>query len=155
MTVIDPFLDRSQNSAPARLESREMAMLRHDIRGALMGVTGAAGYLETAEIDAGLRPQVERIAAASRVLACLIEAALGEEPDPDEPRIEPRIEISALSRICGGAILRRPPTAGSASSPRRARGHRSRCWSIRRRSAGSSTTSSATRSSSASRAPSG
>ena len=40
MTVIDPFLDRSQSSAGARLEGRELAMLRHDIRGALMGVIG-------------------------------------------------------------------------------------------------------------------
>jgi CheY-like chemotaxis protein/two-component sensor histidine kinase len=87
MSVIDPFLDRSQSSASAWLEGRELAMLRHDIRGALMGVIGAAGQME-AQMEAAalapeLRARVERIGAASRTLACLVGLAFGEEPDQD------------------------------------------------------------------------
>jgi len=59
MTVIDPSLDRSQGSASARLEGHELAMLRHDIRGALMGVMGAAGQMAAAELGAEARGQVE------------------------------------------------------------------------------------------------
>ena len=116
MTVIDPFLDRSQSSASARLEGRELAMLRHDIRGALMGVMGAAGQMEAAELDADARRQVERICAASRTLACLVGIVLGEEPDPAEAEADRRVETDKLPRaICAAATPPRPPTAGSRS----------------------------------------
>jgi CheY-like chemotaxis protein len=83
MTVIDPLLDRSQSSAGARLEGRELAMLGHDVRGALMAVIGAAGQVEAADPGPDLRGQVERIGAAARTLAHLVGLVLGEEPYPD------------------------------------------------------------------------
>jgi two-component system aerobic respiration control sensor histidine kinase ArcB len=95
MTVIDPFLDRSQSAAGARLESRETAMLRHDIRGALMGVIGAAGQLETAELGPEVRGQVERVCAASRTLAGLVGLVLGDEAGAAEADAE-RVETGRL-----------------------------------------------------------
>ena len=71
-------------------------MLRHDIRGALMGVMGAAGQMEAAELDADARRQVERICAASRTLACLVGIVLGEEPDPAEAEADRRVETDKL-----------------------------------------------------------
>lgn len=96
MTVIDPFLDRSQSPASVRLEHRELAMLRHDIRGALMGIIGAAGQMEAARLGDELRAQVERVGAASRTLATLVGMVLGEEPDPGEPADGPRIDTDAF-----------------------------------------------------------
>jgi CheY-like chemotaxis protein len=94
MTVIDPSLDRGHSSAIARPEGRDLAMLRHDIRGALMGVIGAAGQMETARLDADARRQVERICAASRTLACLVGIVL--EPDPADPDADRRVETDWL-----------------------------------------------------------
>ena len=124
MTVIDPFLDRSQSSASARLEGRELAMLRHDIRGALKGVMGAAGQMAAAELDADARRQVERICAACRTLACLVGIVLGEEPDPAEAEADRRVETDKLPRRSPPPLRRRgrrPRALASWSRPGRAR----------------------------------
>ncbi len=96
MSAIDPLLDRSHNLAGTRLEGRELAMLRHDIRGALMGVMGAVGQMESAALNAEARQQVERLSAASRTLAGLVSTMLGDELDPDDPDSDARIETDGF-----------------------------------------------------------
>ena len=112
MTVIDPFLDRSQNSAGMRPEGRELAMLRHDIRGALMGVMGAVGQMETATLDTEAR----RRSSASpprRGRSPAWSAALWATSPSPPIRMCPRSSTSSASSIrCGAATLRRPPSAG-------------------------------------------
>ena len=99
MTVIDPFLDWSHGLLGARLDDRELAMLRHDIRGALMGVIGAAGQMEAAGLGTAARGQVERICAASRTLASLVGIVLGDEPEAGEaPGIATEKLIAHLRR---------------------------------------------------------
>ena len=93
MTAIDPLLDRSQNATGMWPEGRELAMLRHDIRGALMSVMGAVGQMEKATLDTEARSQIERIAAASRTLAGLVAAVMGDEPEPADPDVPEVVDI--------------------------------------------------------------
>lgn len=97
MTVIDPHLDTSQNAAagPAP-EGRELAMLRHDIRGALQGVIGAVGQIEIAALGNEARLQVDRIAAAARTLGALVGTVLGEEPDRSSEGAGPGLETAGF-----------------------------------------------------------
>ncbi len=87
MTVIDPSLDAGPGASGGRLpEGRDVAMLRHDIRGALQGVIGGIGQIDAAGLDARTREQVDRVAAAAQTLRALVCAVLGDEPGPDETR---------------------------------------------------------------------
>lgn len=54
------------------------AMLAHDIRNALSGVTGGIALVGRARIEPGLIPQLDRILAAGEELGHLVAAALGE-----------------------------------------------------------------------------
>ena len=87
MTVIDPSLDAGPGASGGKLpEGRDVAMLRHDIRGALQGVIGGIGQIDAAGLDARTREQVDRVAAAAQTLRALVCAVLGDEPGPDETR---------------------------------------------------------------------
>ncbi len=58
--------------------SRENAMLAHDIRNALSGVTGGIALLDQARIEPALAGQLDRIAAAGAQLDHLVALMLGE-----------------------------------------------------------------------------
>jgi CheY-like chemotaxis protein len=81
MNAVDPSFDLGQTPQIARPRP-EVAMLVHDIRGALNGVIGGMGEIEASEIPPGLREQVERVVTAARSLSGLTAMLLGETPDP-------------------------------------------------------------------------
>jgi two-component system, OmpR family, aerobic respiration control sensor histidine kinase ArcB len=94
MTVIDPSLDVARTSlVDAPSDGRELAMLRHDIRGALQGLFGAIGQIETAALDADAREQIDRIAAAARSLSDLVGSVLGEPSDPAAEGSAPVVDM--------------------------------------------------------------
>jgi CheY-like chemotaxis protein/HPt (histidine-containing phosphotransfer) domain-containing protein len=83
MSAIDPSFDLGQTPEISRSPAaRELAMLAHDIRGALNGVIGGMGEIEASELSPRLREQVERVATAARSLASLTAMMLGDAPDP-------------------------------------------------------------------------
>ena len=84
MSVFDPSLDRNP-SWPAPKDERELAMLRHDIRGALAGVGGAVRQLARTELQPETQVQVERIAACAKALEWLIAQGFGESQKPEGP----------------------------------------------------------------------
>jgi CheY-like chemotaxis protein/two-component sensor histidine kinase len=89
MTVIDPNWERSQSAAGApgdRAGDRaaELAMLHHDVRGALQGVIGGVSQIELIGFDGQTREQFERIAAAARTLACLVGELVGDGDHENE-----------------------------------------------------------------------
>ena len=84
MSVFDPSLERNP-IRPVVRDEREMAMLRHDIRGALAGVVGGVRHLARAEIDQEVWPQVERIVASANALEWLIAQAFGDARTSDGP----------------------------------------------------------------------
>jgi CheY-like chemotaxis protein len=97
MSVIDPFLDGSQSQGSARgPEGRDLVMLHHDIRGALQGVVGAVAQVDAAALGPENRVQFERIAAASRTLAGLVGAALGEVPDPEAEKARGMVDVGGF-----------------------------------------------------------
>jgi CheY-like chemotaxis protein len=97
MSVIDPLLDGSQTPVSARgFEGRDLVMLRHDIRGALQGVVGAVSQIDVAALGADNRVQFERIAAASRTLAALVGAALGEVSEPEAGKPGAEVDVAAF-----------------------------------------------------------
>lgn len=85
MTVIDPSLDkgRSQGAAapfgevPASLDA---AMIAHDLRCALQGVTGGVAVLEKAITDPDLREQLARVFEAASGVSTLANILLGADP---------------------------------------------------------------------------
>jgi two-component system, OmpR family, aerobic respiration control sensor histidine kinase ArcB len=85
MSIFDPSLDRNP-SWPAAHGDQELAMLRHDLHGALAGIAGGVGQIAPVDLDPELRIQVDRIAASAKVLESLIALALdgaGGAPEPE------------------------------------------------------------------------
>jgi CheY-like chemotaxis protein len=91
MTAYDPLLEPGQPVA----DSRELAMLRHDIGHALAALTDGLQQLDAAELPDPVRQQLDRISAAahslSRLLGALLpehrDAARAEAPTVDLPRL--------------------------------------------------------------------
>ena len=84
MSVFDPSLDRNP-IWPSLRDEREMAMLRHDVRGALADVADGVRQLARTEPDPQARPQLERIAAAGKALEWLIAQTFGDARRPETP----------------------------------------------------------------------
>jgi CheY-like chemotaxis protein len=83
MTAIDPTLELGQRPPTVGpVDGRELAMLAHDIRGALQGVIGGISQIDATLLPPELREQVDRVAAAAKTLACLVGAMVGDEPEP-------------------------------------------------------------------------
>jgi CheY-like chemotaxis protein/two-component sensor histidine kinase len=79
MTVIDPNWEQGRGVAGGPTDrAAELAMLHHDVRGALQGVIGGIGQIDLAGCDGRTREQFERIAAAARTLACLVGELVGD-----------------------------------------------------------------------------
>ncbi|WP_424927624.1 response regulator [Amaricoccus tamworthensis] len=73
-------LNRQDNEQLPRLVSRDArnaAMLVHDIRGALRGISGSVSELEGMELADAAQDQVRRLATASATLERLVEFAAG------------------------------------------------------------------------------
>jgi two-component system, OmpR family, aerobic respiration control sensor histidine kinase ArcB len=81
--------------------SRESAMLAHDVRSALNGVTGGIAVLERSSLDPEIRVQMERIAGAAEILAEMLGDLLGETggaPLPAGPEQEGSVALAGLLR---------------------------------------------------------
>ena len=73
-------------------------MLAHDMRGALQGVLGGIAQIDAGALTPGAREQVERISAASKTLACLVGAMVGEQLDPEVLRSHARVDLPRFVR---------------------------------------------------------
>ena len=65
MSVFDPSLDRTPELAGRLRTTASMAMLRHDLSGALAGIAGGVGQIASFDLDPRLRAQLDRIAASA------------------------------------------------------------------------------------------
>jgi len=82
MTVIDPKWEQGRGLAGGPGDrAAELAMLQHDVRGALQGIIGGVGQIDLAGCEGRTREQFERVAAAARTLACLVGELLGDHDD--------------------------------------------------------------------------
>ncbi len=81
MSVIDPFMEGARSTGAPLTDLQELAMLRHDLGGALQGVVGGIGQIDASALGSEARQQFERIAAAARTLDRLVNALFGELPD--------------------------------------------------------------------------
>jgi CheY-like chemotaxis protein len=79
MRPVYPSLDLSQNSVA---DARELAMLRHDIKGALHGVLGGLSQIEASALADPVREQLDRATVSARTLARLLNTLLAEAPAP-------------------------------------------------------------------------
>jgi two-component system, OmpR family, aerobic respiration control sensor histidine kinase ArcB len=80
MTAIEANLEgRKLPDAKCLSGAVELAMLSHDIRSALNGVLGGISLIDTSSLPAETGLQVERVRAASNILASLITQAIGED----------------------------------------------------------------------------
>jgi CheY-like chemotaxis protein/anti-sigma regulatory factor (Ser/Thr protein kinase) len=77
MTAFDPMFDTSQPAA----DRRELAMLRHDIGHTIGAVMSGLRQLETAEVPGPARQQLDRVTAAARSLARLLDVLLPDRQD--------------------------------------------------------------------------
>ncbi|MBP7000845.1 response regulator [Amaricoccus sp.] len=93
-------LDSSMHAiAAAGGSARDRAMIAHDVRCALHGVTGGVAILEQARLDPGLREQIERVAAASRTLASVLGQLLDEAaPDAGDAPVDLDAFLRHLAR---------------------------------------------------------
>lgn len=107
MSAIDPHLEPA--AALTGADGRELAMLRHDIRGALTGVTGAVEQLGSVMLPPEVRQQVEQVSAAARSLTGLVEVLLagGIDTGGAEPRIETAALLAHLRRRYAGEAAAR------------------------------------------------
>lgn len=108
MSAIDPHLEPA--AALTGADGRELAMLRHDIRGALTGVTGAVEQLGSVVLPPEVRQQVEQVSAAARSLTGLVEVLLAGGMDTGggaEPRIETAALLAHLRRRYSGEAAAR------------------------------------------------
>jgi two-component system aerobic respiration control sensor histidine kinase ArcB len=79
MTILGPPLETGLNpSGGACPEGRELAMLHHDLRGALQGVICGIGRIRAADLPDQVRGDADRVAAAARSVANLVGALLGD-----------------------------------------------------------------------------
>ncbi len=79
---------RSQGECP--LEAQDFAMMAHDVRSALHGVTGGVALIDGTTLEPATRVQIERIGAACKMLSHLVCDLLGDrDPDVLRPRMEP------------------------------------------------------------------
>lgn len=82
MTAIEPGLDRKKVIENSRLPGvAETAMLTHDIRTSLNGILGGLCTIDLSTLPEEARQQLERVHAASLVLASLVSQAIGDSPD--------------------------------------------------------------------------
>ncbi len=96
---------------PLGPEDCGLAMLAHDIRGAVQGVLGGVVLLESAEVDAATRSQLARIGAAAETLSSLVgallaEAGNAEPPGPADP-IGLAVALDQISRRWYGEAVER------------------------------------------------
>jgi two-component system aerobic respiration control sensor histidine kinase ArcB len=82
--------EASLESSPGRAEgpwadSRERAMLRHDIYGALHGIIGGLTQVDAEELSDAAREQLDRVSAAAKTLTRLVDALLGDSEAADAP----------------------------------------------------------------------
>lgn len=83
MTAIEPGFDQENIMHVNQLSGQvEAAMLTHDIRTSLNGVLGGLCTIDMASLPDDARIQLERVHAASLVLASLVSQAFGEGSDP-------------------------------------------------------------------------
>ena len=94
MTTIDPAM---LSGRPVEAGPRDPNMLAHDVRGALQGIHGGVAALGRMELAAEAREQVDRIAAASRILHCLIAGLVGLDAAPYARQGEP-VQLRRLLR---------------------------------------------------------
>ncbi len=78
--------------APA-IPPRDQAMIVHDLRGALQGVLGGVGLLETAEVSPEARAQIDRVAASAQTLACLVNGLIGEDLAPERGQADDHVDL--------------------------------------------------------------
>jgi two-component system, OmpR family, aerobic respiration control sensor histidine kinase ArcB len=84
MTAIDPFIERNQAARRGlAIDGVELAMLRHDLRGALQAVIGGLGQLDSAPVAAELRERVGQASASASALGRMLGPILGDPLDPD------------------------------------------------------------------------
>ncbi|MER2508797.1 MAG: response regulator [Amaricoccus sp.] len=81
MTVIDPSLDKGRSLSANHWNgeastSLDVAMVAHDLRCALQGVTGGVAVLEKAVIDPDLRDQLTRVFEAAEAVSVLVNLLL-------------------------------------------------------------------------------
>ncbi len=86
MTVIDPSLDKGHSLSAGHwggaATSLDVAMIAHDLRCALQGVTGGVAVLEKAVTDPDLRDQLSRVFEAAEGVAVLVNLLLPGAGDP-------------------------------------------------------------------------
>jgi two-component system, OmpR family, aerobic respiration control sensor histidine kinase ArcB len=95
MNNIDPSWET--RGIPPR-GSRELAMLAHDIRGALNGVIGGLGQIDDSELQPELRAQIDRVSAAALTLHCLVRSVVGDEVDPELEQAHSVVHVRRLLR---------------------------------------------------------
>lgn len=108
MTTMHP---RSLSELSPSVAHHDMAMLAHDVRGALHGVVGGVAMLEGADLAPQVREQVERIGAAGKSLADLLCRFLGEETRMCAAGRADRVDLQRflqhVSRRWGGEAMER------------------------------------------------
>ncbi len=88
MLPLDPGFDRGSHRAVAGSAGRlDLAMIAHDIRGALQGVYGGLAAIRVDELPAEVREQLQRISAASNTIQDLSDelATLNTGGELDQP----------------------------------------------------------------------
>lgn len=97
MTRIDP---PPEGWGLAGAGPRELAMLAHDVRGALSGVIGGIALLDRSAMDDDMRMQFDRIAAAAQALSSLVTGALSGDRGEDDGDGR-RVELGGFLRFLG------------------------------------------------------
>ena len=98
MTVIDPSLDKGRSHragfrAGESAQNLDAAMIAHDLRCALQGVTGGVAILEKSITDPDLRDQLSRVFEAAAGVSTMVNMLLGEA---DAARSGGTVEIGAF-----------------------------------------------------------
>ncbi len=104
MSAIDPNIEANPTVPGAE---QERLMLRHDLRGALQGVTDGIHRLEAADLAVELREQVDRVAQSAISLSALLDRLLGDEEETDRPLVEIDRFLDALRHRHAGAARER------------------------------------------------
>lgn len=108
MSVIDPHLDGVTGASGGPVtDLHELAMLRHDLEGALAGIAEGVRQIDPARLGADGGLQLERIAAAARMLGRLVRAALDAPPAALAPALDLARFLHYVRRRHAGAAAAR------------------------------------------------
>lgn len=90
---------RSAGETGQRAEPLDRAMLAHDLRAELRGISGGLASIDADPLPPGARAQFERVLAAADAVAALAHAALGEPPEAPDPAAGLDFEGVDVSRL--------------------------------------------------------